>query len=707
MCRAKVPANVGKCAAKSDVSQEFRKGSGRYVAVCASSMCQEKAGFVADAAKPDAGAVRALTVEGDRAVVTMPFDRAALPLLRSLPGAKFDGSRKVWTASLDIGDRPRLIELAQRLGLDIVPELTVYDMSDEESEAAERAKAAGAYPYQIEGIKFLVRRKRTLLADDMGLGKTMQALIALPATGRALVVAPKCVLHNWAAEVRKWRPDLTPIVADAVREPRDGEVVIVNYAKVRKCLTTESVVVRGKQKKVKTYTGPDMTGCTLVCDEAHRVKNYKAQVHIGVKGMAESADRVLFLTGTPLLNRPLDLWGVLQGGGMALDVFGSWGRFVRAFNGYKGRFGYEWGAPEAHVSESLRRVMIRRLKTEVLRDLPPKTYTDLHCEVNPHLCREMDTMWAKYGDALLCGEMPDFEEMAGLRAMLAKSRIDQMCDYVADCEEQDQPLLVFSAHKAPVEALKNREGWAVITGDTPSKERQEIVDAFQEGELKGVAGTIGAMGVGLTLTRASTVLFVDLDWTPALNAQAEDRVCRIGQRANKINIVRMVSDHDLDTHILDLLSEKQALITQAIESQVAYNPGTEDTTVVETEEEWQARMDLIRKAAERAESAVRAKRARRRISDAVHRIVGGGRMLTFTDAQKEAMKEGVSILSTMCDGAYMKDGVGFNKADTGRGKWLAAVGGPCSDEDYMLAYDMLRKYKSQIPAHCAVIYGEG
>ncbi len=137
-------------------------------------------------------------------------------------------------------------------------------------------------------------------------------------------------------------------------------------------------------------------------------------------------------------------------------------------------------------------------------------------------------------------DLPGFESFSRIRALLAQSRIPAMLEMVEEYEEAETPLLVFSAHKAPIKALENRSGWAIITGETSAEDRFDIVKRFQEGKLNGVGLTIGAGGVGLTLTRASNILFVDLDWKPSMNIQAEDRAHRIGTNADNILIKRMV-----------------------------------------------------------------------------------------------------------------------------------------------------------------------
>jgi len=152
-----------------------------------------------------------------------------------------------------------------------------------------------------------------------------------------------------------------------------------------------------------------------------------------------------------------------------------------------------------------------------------------------------------------------------MRELLAKAKIPAMLNLVEEFEEQEEPLLVFSAHRAPIDTLAQREGWATITGDVSADERQVIAKDFQDGKYKGLAMTIDAGGVALTLTRASQVLFVDRTFTPGLNEQAEDRVFRIGQTRGVI-ISTLVGDHYLDRRLASILCEKTELIKASVEA---------------------------------------------------------------------------------------------------------------------------------------------
>lgn len=512
---------------------------------------------------------RKLTKDG---CIFMPFDRDSLDLLRSVPGAWFDRGAVCWRVSLKEGDRARLLEIADILKLEVDPELRVIQLSEQSKVAAD----TGLYPFQVEGVDWLSKGNLRLLGDDMGLGKTVQTIMALPKAEdcAALVVVPASLKYNWRKELEKWRPELNAcIIANekSFRLPAFGEVVIANYENLPAYLEPHKISPTSKSWELMvTWPNDSMRdhakNITLIVDEAQRVKNYKTKRSKRIKGLAMSAKNVWALTGTPLENRPEDLYGILESLQMQMKVFGGWTKFVGYMNGYKNRWGgYEWGRPSPIVPELLRRVMLRRKREDVLPDLPAKTYTFHKVGLPRELKAHMDDLWDRYSSTIKEKNLPPFEEFSGIRAKLAKSRIDDLVELVEEHEEDNIPLVVFSAHLDPLDELAKREGWAKITGDVSPAERQRVVDQFQNGELKGVAVSIKAGGVGLTLTRAWKAIFVDLDWVPGANQQAEDRICRIGQESSKIEIVRMVSDHPLDIHVLELIAWKMSIIKDAVE----------------------------------------------------------------------------------------------------------------------------------------------
>lgn len=542
--------------------------------------------------------VRRLTRDGYVEIV--PFDKDALPLLRSIPGARFEKQRTpvAWKVSLADGDRARLLEVADQLGLEVPDELTQVAVSKQ----AKAAHHAGLYPFQVEGVDWLAKGDKRLLCDEMGLGKTVQSLAALADDSAVLIVTPATIKDNWRQEAEKWVPQLKATVLkgrSSFRLPKPGELVIVNFDILPEYLEPEKKWAGAKPWEVEVkWPSQEMAAAAakmvVVVDEAHKVKNYKTARAKRVKGLCLSARKVWALTGTPLENRPADLFGMLESLQMQHIVFGGWKRFVELMGGYRNRWGgYDWGTPQPIVPELMRRVMLRRKRHEVLPDLPAKTYTILKVPVPVELREYMDKLWDEWSDLLDAERMedrvlPPFEEFSSLRQKLAESRTEGILELAEEHEEEEVPLVIFSAHLAPLNALAERPGWAKITGDTPSHKRQEIVNRFQAGELKGVACSIRAAGIGLTLTRAWKMIFVDLDWVPGQNQQAEDRICRIGQTANKVEIVRMVSDHVLDQHILDLIAWKISIIDAAVDNRIA--AAAVPTAASETEEEFEDRM---------------------------------------------------------------------------------------------------------------------
>ena len=717
------PGTCSQCSVAVGANEGFIYKDRVWKVVCRSAECGRRAGLDVDAPAPK----RTVDAEG---VIRMPKDYSALPTLRAI--AKFDKTDVVWRCHTSTPELlARAIEGCKSLGLDGVELLEAKlasltsDVEAVVEAANARAAASPAYDYQREGIAWLASRTNALLGDDMGLGKTIQVLIALPEDARCIVVAPKSLGVNWANEVRKWRADLTPVRATKwqdLRAPKAGEVMITHYECVR---SLANAVKKGSKYTTGKQVGPkgtpaialDATGCTLVSDESHRLKSSKAQLTKAFRALSKQADRVWLATGTPLLNRPPELWGVLQAADLGAEAFeGGWNTFMDVMGGYHGRFGIEWGTPDDTVGERLARVMLRRTKAEALPGLPGKVYSELVVNgLSKSLTKVLDEISVKHARLLDAGKLPPFEDIAECRKLIATARIAAAEEWVADREDAGEPVLVFSAHRAPVETIGAREGWAMVTGDTSAEQRAEIVDQFQAGELKGVALTIGAGREGLTLTAAATILFVDLDWTPALNAQAEDRVCRIGQRADRCMIVRMVSEHPVDQRITELLSAKTELVEKTVEAArhaeaASLSPLPEYTApadetpswVEETEDAWLKRIaDMANAKSEADRERVRTE-SKRKAGDVVRRK--GWTAPELTDAQVDAMARACAELAAVCDGAFTQDGMGFNKVDTAYGKWLGMVG--LEDTDCQaLAYGMLRKYRDQLGATWDEIYG--
>lgn len=719
-CKKSVPVNSGF----------VTKTITSWATWCANCVPERKA--------PPKVETRTLTADGR---IFIPFNQEAVDLIKTLkgPGGKhgprYDAATKSWEVSLEPGDRDRLLEVAARLKLDVAESLKKVVLTTE----AKIAQDDNLYPFQVVGVNWLSNRQKALLADEMGLGKTVETLKALPINGKALIIVPAGLKYNWKNECLKWRDDYIPVVLEGKEEfrfPKNGEAIITNAEALPEWLDPNPAPVaqvagrkvkgaRPKMNwsKIKEWREQlkadhkDAEGVLVVADEAHRFKNLKAIRSVKVRELVHLCGRIWGLTGTPLDNKEEDLFGILENLNMAYETFSPkkgqtcWDRFKELFQAVDGRFGTEWGTPLPIVPELLRRVMLRRTRNEVLPDLPKKTYTNLIVGDMPEKLRQkLDAWWEQNGLALeLDNILPPFEEFSEIRAELAKANIPAMLEYVQECEEQNVPLIVFSSHLSPLDELMFRPGWAVITGATSPQKRQEIVDAFQSGKLKGVGLTIRAGGVGLTLTRAWKALFVDFDWVPGWNSQAEDRLARIGQLANKIEIIRMVNKHPLTLHVLNLLAEKIALIQASVERLMKVDvPVSKSVQSGETAEEYEARMAKIQQAnaeIEQQKQEATKQKAKEKVGMIHEREKKKVKreLLPLTPERKQAVRDAFKFMLSVCDGAVLRDGEGFSKPHALVGHWVLTTGLE-TDQEVESAYFLLSHYYRQLNEKYPVLF---
>ena len=194
------------------------------------------------------------------------------------------------------------------------------------------------FPYQKAGVEFLASRDKALLADEMGLGKTVQALVALPENAAALIVVPASVKLSWSREIAAWRPDLKVTCLKgrkSFRFPESGEAVVVNYDILPKAEQ------EGRQWAIKDLATP-VEGTVLVADEAHKVKSAKARRTKSLKCVVDHVlahkGKAWAMTGTPLLNRPPELWSVLGCFDLDVQAYRHYGNFKNIFGGTRGRY---------------------------------------------------------------------------------------------------------------------------------------------------------------------------------------------------------------------------------------------------------------------------------------------------------------------------------------------------------------------------------
>ena len=287
----------------------------------------------------------------------------------------------------------------------------------------------------------------------------MQLLHALPDDEALVIVCPAVAKGVWLLEIAKWCPDRFDNIhvckgRGSFQWPAHvRECVIINYD-VLPPLASES--------KKQASCGKPPCKVTVVADEAHALKNNKALRTKRFRALASHASHVWGATGTPVEARPQELWGVLTS--LKCNPL-SWTAFCEGFSAYDGSYGLEFRCDadgaiivQDGVTERLRRTMLRRVKSEVAAELPPKIYSEHPVSITRALVKELDEIASAWVDYLLDDELPPFEAMAAVRRVLADACIPTAEKLVAEYEEQAAPVVVFSAHRAPIEKLGARWG---------------------------------------------------------------------------------------------------------------------------------------------------------------------------------------------------------------------------------------------------------
>jgi len=418
--------------------------------------------------------------------------------------------------------------------------------------------------FQRRGVRFIERRAgRALVADDMGLGKTLQAiawLVRHPEARPALIVCPASVKHHWRRECQQYGNIAVTMLVGRTPHNPDGQVWIINYSILAWWTTTLG----------------DRKPRALIIDECHYVKNRAAKRTKACQKLARLCPNVIALSGTPILSRPVEFFPVLNM--IAPRDFTSFWKYAMAYcdpkPGFRGR-GWDFRGA-SHVGELSSRVgpyMIRRTKEEVLKELPQKTRVTLPVEIDNRAeyieAREHFLRWlAKVGGkqaARRAANAQHLVRLGKLKRLAAEGKLQSLKTWIKDwLEETGEKLVVFGRHRSIIGALHDTfPAAAVITGATPVDKREAEIAAFRSDKRCRVfLGNIQAAGTGLDgLQRASsTVLFAELGWTPAEHDQAEDRVLRIGQEADRCLIYYMIGLETIEEKVLAIVQKKRNIV---------------------------------------------------------------------------------------------------------------------------------------------------
>lgn len=549
------------------------------------------------------------TLKSDAIILKVPFDdTVSRAVIKNVNGRKWLADIKAWSVPLSeanvlvkkLGEKDWAGEQStqkQKLLAEVnkIEEVKTYLMGKAERIAISDATAlhdddlvkdmkerlavmfpAGRelYPFQYAGVRFAeLADGRCLIGDDMGVGKTIQA-IAYSALHQehwpVIVVCPANLKYNWGREISTWLPNSTvQVVKNGKAELEGCDFTVINY----------DLATRQKDNL-------DALGANLVIfDESHYLKNSKAKRTIACVSVAENANSVICLSGTPITNRPIELFTTLEMIKPA-EYKGNFFPYAKRYcNAHNNGWGWDFNGSSnvEELHEKLRDIMIRRMKNDVLEELPDKIRQFIPIVPSTKYLadyRRLAKQWlSEYDYYKAAGGMPAgfvLNMLTALRHAAGQMKVPAAADWIAEYHDQnpDKPIIVFHHHKDVGEELikllrtdKRFSGrrWSTINGSTPAEKRDARVQAFQAGELSGLICSTIAAKEGLTLTEADTVVFIEREWVSGWEEQAEDRVNRIGQDADTVHAVYLSVVGTIDEKFDRIVEDKREVVSAILD----------------------------------------------------------------------------------------------------------------------------------------------
>lgn len=447
-----------------------------------------------------------------------------------------------------------------------------------------RAKAGDQFRgkllnFQKEGLDFLIKSSgNALLADEMGLGKTVQTL-AYAATEKQtfpmLVVAPLVTLNNWESEISKF-------LKKKSRNGRllDGDSPSVEMIRTGKrgALPPSDIYLINYELLFKRRVDLERTFMrTIVCDEVHNLRSKTTQKYKAVKELAalDSVKYRIGLSGTPIYNHGSEIWPIVNI--IKPGLLGNFKEFCEYFCyvNTKGKAIVLENKRASLRNELQKHVMLRRKKSDVLKELKDKVrYKERVASDSDYYLQELDKIWTRLS-AEQKNAKDEFERSASYQRAIKSERqiagiakVPHVINFVKNIMEIEESVVVFChhkiIHKMLHDSLQEFSPVSIIGGQTDSV-RTEQIAKFQRGDSKLMIAGIRAGNVGINLTAAKYVIFAELDWSPAVHRQAEDRLHRIGQK-NTVFAYYLIGNGTLDDHVADVLVDKSYEIDEIMDA---------------------------------------------------------------------------------------------------------------------------------------------
>ena len=460
------------------------------------------------------------------------------------------------------------------------------------------------FEHQKFGVQYGLQHDRWFLGDEQGLGKTKQVIdiavirkIEMGYKHCLIVCGVNTLKWNWVNEIHTHSNEDGWILGQkttrkgtirigSTKDKLNDLIHLEKYPDDLPYFIITNVESFRDEKIAEQISKLCNLGIINMCaaDEMHKMKNPQVQQTKGfLKCLSECR---IGMTGTPLMNSPLDLYVILKWLGYESHAFYSFKKHYCVMGGYGGYevVGYK---NMEQLTAQINDIMLRRLKSEVL-DLPEKTYIDEIVEMETKQSKLYDEIEAGIKNELAMGTLDLTNPLSTLirlrqctgytgivsDCIFESAKLDRMEDLIEEAVSNNQKVIVFSNWTQMtdiVEQRLNKYNPAVITGETNDSYRQSMVTKFQEdNNCKVIIGTIGAMGTGLTLTAGSVVIFLDEPWNRALFDQAVDRAHRIGAKSN-VTIYSIMCKDTVDERIHDIIYKKGVMSDAIIDGHIVGN----------------------------------------------------------------------------------------------------------------------------------------
>lgn len=488
-------------------------------------------------------------------LIQFKYKATLVEKIKTLHTRKYDATKKAWL----VPNSDYAIKKLKEWGFSFDPLLQENTKRKKKSKEHEIITKATLRDYQKEGVNFFFSHNAVLLADEQGLGKTVQTISYINSAKKfpALIICPSSVKLNWRKEVIKWTDDSSIYVAYGknpdVSSIRGYNWIIINYD----ILTYWQKVIMDSSIHI------------MVLDESQNIRNMDSKRCEAVLTIGKIIPSRVALSGTPISNRPIEFYSTFK----LLDphLFPSKFKFGKKFCGLKNN-GFGWDYSGSSNTQELFEIlkenfMLRRKKSDVLKDLPPKQKVVVPLEMTKEGKKKYQKAEKELMDFLKY--MPKKEAPAkalvrlnSMRKMLAKAKLDSVINWIEDFLESDKKLVVFAWHQEVISALMDHfKKIAVrLDGSCSDVQRQQAVDLFQnDKKVRLFVGNIKAAGMGITLTESSNTATIELCWSPSDLAQAEDRVHRIGQK-DPVNNYYLLCEDTIDEYMMRIIDEKQKVI---------------------------------------------------------------------------------------------------------------------------------------------------